>query len=99
MEYTLLKTNIRDTYFEYEDAYNHYDIDVNKIRLFKQSDNKYFVRYHDFNKMEIVPFQLKIRDFYGELKKIRKNGRVMFIHNNDKELFKKLEEYGIRLLN
>ena len=79
---------LRDnTYFEYEDAYNYYDIDVNKIRLFKQSDNKYFIRYHDFNKMEIVPLQLKIRDFYGELKKFRKNGRVMFIHNNDKELF------------
>ena len=37
--------------------------------------------------MEIVPLQLKIRDFYDELKKFRKNGRVMFIHNNDKEPF------------
>ena len=37
--------------------------------------------------MEVVPLQLKIKDFYGELKKIRKNGRVMFIDNNDKEFF------------
>ena len=35
--------------------------------------------------MEVVPLQLKIKSFYGELKKIRKNGRVIFIHNNDKE--------------
>ena len=26
----------KDTYFEYEDAYNCYDIDVDKIVLFKQ---------------------------------------------------------------
>ena len=36
----------KDTFFEYEDAYNHCDIDVNKI-TFKQSDNKYFIRYSD----------------------------------------------------
>ena len=34
----------KDLYFEYEDAYNYYDIVVNKIRLFKQSDNEYFIR-------------------------------------------------------
>ena len=66
----------KDTFFEYEDAYNYYDIDVDKTVLFKQSDNEYF-----------IPLQLKIKDFYGELKKIRKNGRVMFIENNDKEFF------------
>ena len=66
----------KDTFFEYEDAYNYYDIDVDKTVLFKQSDNEYF-----------IPLQLKIKDFYGELKKIRKNGRVMFIDNNDKEFF------------
>ena len=53
--------------------------------LFNQSDNEYFVRYNEFNKMEVVPLQLKIKSFYGELKKFRKNGKVIFIHNNDKE--------------
>ena len=29
----------KDTFFEYEDAYHYYDIDVNKIVLFKQSED------------------------------------------------------------
>ena len=33
----------KDTFFEYEDAYNYYDIDVDKIILFKQSDGEYFI--------------------------------------------------------
>ena len=88
----------KDTFFEYEDAYNYYDINVDKIVLFKQSDNEYFIRYNDFNKMEVVPLQLKIKDFYGELKKFRKNGRVMFIHNNDKELFLKNREIWNKII-
>ena len=52
MGYTLLKTNIKkDKNFEYEDAHNYYDIDVDKMLLFKQSDNEYFIRYSDLNKM------------------------------------------------
>ena len=50
---------LKDTCFEYEDAYKCYNIDVNKLRLFEQSNNEYFFRYSDFNKMEIVPLQLK----------------------------------------
>ena len=50
---------LKDTCFEYEDAYNCYNIDVNKLRLFEQSNNEHFFRYSDFNKMEIVPLQLK----------------------------------------
>ena len=45
----------KDTYFDYEDAYNYYDIDVNEILLFKQSNNDYFIRYSDLSKAEIVP--------------------------------------------
>ena len=37
--------------------------------------------------MGIVPLQLKIKDFYGELKTFTNTDSVMFIHNNDKELF------------
>ena len=37
--------------------------------------------------MGIVPLQLKIKDFYGQLKTFTNNDSVMFIHNNDKELF------------
>ena len=48
-----------DIYFEYEDAYNYYDMDVHKISLFKQNDNEYFIIYEDLSKMSIVPLQLK----------------------------------------
>ena len=42
--------------------------------------------------MEIVPLQLKVKDFYGELKTFTNNDSVMFIHNDDRELFKKIRE-------
>ena len=100
MGYTLLKTNIKkDKNFEYGDAHNYYDIDVDKMLLFKQSDNEYFIRYSDLNKMEIESLQLKIKDFSVELHTFRKSDSVMFIHNDDKDVFKKLEKHGIRLLN
>ena len=43
----------------YEDPYN-YDIDIDKILLFKKSDNEYIIRYNDVNRMTVVPLQLKI---------------------------------------
>ena len=79
----------KDTYFEYEDAYNYYDIDVDKIVLYIQSDNEYYIRYRDFNKMETVPLQGKIKDFYGELDTFTNNDSVMFIHNEVKFFFLK----------
>ena len=54
-------------YLEYIDSYNYYDIDVDKILLFKKSDNEYIIRYNDVNKMMIVPLQIKIKNFYNEL--------------------------------
>ena len=36
--------------FGYEDSYNYYDIDVNKILLLKKSNREYFVRYNDVSK-------------------------------------------------
>ena len=44
----------------YKDFYNYYDIDVDKILLYKKSDNEYIIEYNDVNKMMIVPLQLKI---------------------------------------
>ena len=52
-----------DIFFGYEDSYNYYDIDVNKILLFVKSDNEYIIRYNDVNKKKIVPLQLKIKQF------------------------------------
>ena len=42
--------------------------------------------------MTIVPLQSKIKNFYGELHTFTNNDRVMFIYNDDKELFRKCRE-------
>ena len=52
-----------NTSFGYEDSYNYYDIDVNKILLLRKDDRQYFVRYDDVNKRKIVPLQLKIKNY------------------------------------
>ena len=44
-----------------------FDADVDKILLFKKSNNENIIRYNDVNKMTIVPLQLKIIFFFGEL--------------------------------
>ena len=76
----------------YEDSYNYYDIDVDKILLFKKSDNEYIIRNNDVNKMTIAPLQLKIKNFYNELYRFEDNTRVIFIDNDDKEFLKKCRQ-------
>ena len=89
-----------NTYFDYENSYNYYHIDVKKILLIKNSYIEYFIRYYDVNKMMIVPLQLKINNLYNEINTLENNKRVMFIYNNDKNIFKKCREiWGIRLLS
>ena len=39
----------------YEDSYNYFDVDVDKILLFKKSDNEYIIRYNDVNRMKVAP--------------------------------------------
>ena len=83
--YAILDLHINsNTYFDYEDSYNYYDIDVKKILLIKNSYNEYFIRYYEVNKMRIVPLQLKINNFYNELNTFANNNRVMLIYNDDK---------------
>ena len=69
-----------------KDSYNYYDIDDDKILLFKKSDNEYIIRYNDVNKMMTVPLQLKINHSYNEINAFWKNNKVMHIYNDDKEL-------------
>ena len=87
-------------FFGYKDLYTYYNIDVDKILLFVKSDNEYIMRYNDVNKMKIVPLQLKITNFYfGELYMFTNDITLIPIHSDDKELFKNVEKYGIRLLS
>ena len=91
--YTVVDQYINSNrYLEYIDSYNYYDIDVDKILLFKKSDNEYIIRYNDVNKMMIVPLQLKINNSYNEINTLANNNRVMFIYNDDKEFFRKCRE-------
>ena len=83
---------LNNRFLGYKDSYNYYDIDVDKILLFKKSDNEYIIRYNDVNKMMIVPLQLKINNSYNEINTLANNNRVMFIYNDDKEFFRKCRE-------
>ena len=92
--YTMTDLNLNHNIsFGYEDSYNYYDIDVDKILLFVKSDNEYIIRYNDVNEKKIVPLQLKINNFYlGELHMLPNDITIILIHSDDKELFKKCRE-------
>ena len=78
--YTVVDLYINSNrYLKYIDSYNYYDIDVDKILLFKKSDNEHIIRYNDVNKMMIVPMQLKINNFYNEINTLANNNRLIFI--------------------
>ena len=96
--YTIVDLYLNNRFFGYKDSYNYYDIDVDKILLFKKSDNEYIIRYNDVNKMMIVPLQLKINNSYNEINTLANNNRVMFIYNDDKEFFRKYIEIWDRII-
>ena len=96
--YTIIDLYINSRFLGYKDSYNYYDIDVDKILLFKKSDNEYIIRYNDVNKMMIVPLQLKINNSYNEINTLANNNRVMFIYNDDKEFFRKCIEIWDKII-
>ena len=48
-----------NTYFDYEDSYNYYDIDVKKIFIIKNSYNEYFIRYYEVIKWWLYHYNEK----------------------------------------
>ena len=90
--YTMIDLYLLNRYFGYQHSYSYYDIDVDKILLFKKSYNKYFIRYNDVYYTKIIPLQLRIHNFYGKICTYTKNNRVMYIYSDDKELFRKCRE-------
>ena len=91
--YTMVDLYLNDRFLGYKDSYNYYDIDVDKILLFKKNDNEFIIRYNDVNKMIIAPLQLKIKNFYfGELHMYTDNITIMPIYSDDKEVFQKCRE-------
>ena len=88
-----------NTSFGYEDFYNYYDIDADKVLLLKKRDREYFIRYNDVNKNEIVPLQLKIENYSFDELDFNNYAADVIIDSNDKEFFINAEKYGIKLLN
>ena len=65
--YTIIDLYLNSRFLGYKDSYNYYDIDVDKILLFKKSD-EYFVRYNGVNKNKFVLLQIKINNYsFGEI--------------------------------
>ena len=98
--YTMVDLYLNDRFLGYKDSYNYYDIDVDKILLFRKSYNKYIIRYHDVNKMKLVPLQLKRKNFfwvnYIHLRTILEQYLFTVMIKN---FLENVEKYGIRLLN
>ena len=91
--YTVVDLYINSNrYLKYIDSYNYYDIDVDKILLFKKSNNEYIIRYNDVNKIMIVPLRLNRNYSYNKMNAFKNNNKVVFIYNDDKEFFRKCIE-------
>ena len=96
--YTMVDLYLNDRFLGYKDSYNYYDIDVDKILLFKKSDNEYIIRYNDVNKMTIAPLQLKIKNFFAKIHKLKNNITVMSIQSDNKKLFRKIREIWNKII-
>ena len=68
--FTVIDLYLNSRFLGYKYSYNYYDIDVDKILLFKKSE--YIIRYNNVNKMMIVPLQLKINNSYNEINAFKK---------------------------
>ena len=88
--YTMVDLYLNNRFLGYKDYYNYYDIVVDKILLSKKSNNEYIIRYNDASKMMIVPLQLKINNSYNKINAFKKNNKVIFFYNDDKEFFRKI---------
>ena len=79
-------------WYNYEDSYNYYDINVNYLLLYKKSDNEYVIRYNDKYKSAFAPLQLRIKNFSSKMEIYTNDDKVMSIYSDDEELFKKCKK-------
>ena len=54
--------------------------------VFKKSEEEYFIRYEDLNKVNIVLLQLKIKIFFYEMHAYNNDDKIIYIENDDKEV-------------
>ena len=76
---------INNRFFGYKNSCNYYDIDVDNILLFKESNNEYIIRYNDLNKMTVGHFLCEIDTYTNNI-------TLISIYSDDKELFRKWRE-------
>ena len=86
--YFIIDQYKKDTCFYDEDTYYYYDIDIDKISLYKKRD----IRYNHSNKMDIVLLQLKIKNFYYEIRDYKNGDKMIYIENSNKEFVEKMRE-------
>ena len=77
------------TFYEYGDgSYNmvdlylygrFFDVDVDKILVYKKSNNEYVIRYNNANKRDVVPLQLKMNNFYCNMHRSKNNSTPILI--------------------
>ena len=96
--YNMVDLYLYDKFFGYEGSYNYYDIDVDKILIYKKSNNEYIIRCNDVNKMDVVPLQLKINNFDGEIHELKNNITLVSIQSNNKKLFRKIREIWNKII-
>ena len=99
-QYTMIDLYLNhNIFFGYEDSYNYFDIDVDKILLIRKSYMEYFIRYNDVNKNKIVPLQIKINNFsFGNLYMSPDNTTLKMIYSDDEEFFKKCREIWNKII-
>ena len=68
---------------------------MDKIFLYKKSDNEYVIRYNDVNRINVVPLRLKIKNFLCEIHELKNNIPPTSIQS---ELFKKLREIWNKII-
>ena len=85
-------------FYGYIDSYNYYDIDVDKIIIYKRSDNEYFIRYYDVKKINYVPLQLKIKIFSGKIHKFKNYITLIYIQSDDKNFFRTIREIQNKII-
>ena len=80
--YIMVDLYINNRFFGYKNSYNYYDINVDNILLFKESNNEYIIRYNDLNKMTVGHFLCEIGTYTNNI-------TLISIYSDDKELLRK----------
>ena len=63
----------------------------------KKVTKKHFIRYRHSNQMDILPLQLKVKNFYYEIHDHNKGGKIIYIENSDDGFFQIIREIWNRI--